>query len=480
MSTPVRFPSVLIAAIHMGDKREIAAEMACWDLSAGVVAYHGMRLDGTCTCGNVDCPNAGKHPDPVLAPRGSRSATRDPRRAAMWFETHPDHNLALCLGLNLVALDWDPRHGADLTNNCGLPSRTMTAQTGGGGMHRLYRHAGHQKLKGGYITPGVEVRTGNQVIVVEKSRHHSGAAYEWRDLEAPIASLPRAVATRLLSRCPQQSVPSVRTQNVDFTEFETHLQWPDVKRLRQELLRGKHRHQARLLLDGKWERAGCASQSEAEYNLVLMVSGLTRDRYLWQALLMTSGLAKRDRERTRRDDGHGNKLIRPGYIESLFTAVTNRRNELRAIGDPNLALAQEVFSLFHADRAPSPMRPILHPSPRDVIDAKKNKRGRPKGSVKRHMAGMALITFLGNEEVVVDYNGFVRVPMGEAAKAMQISRETLKKAVNDLILLRLVDTIEPIGYRKSGSFAKDRYLRLTMNTEEAIARVQSISECAGT
>jgi hypothetical protein len=246
-------------------------------------------------------------------------------------------------------------------------------------------------------------------------------------------------------------------------------------RIRQDLLRGKYRRQARLLLDGQWEQAGYPSQSEAEYNLILMVSAWTSDPHVWLALLMMSGLAKRDRECTRRPDGHGNKLIRPNYIESLFAAVARRRAELQTVGDPNLDLAKRVFSSVDACQIPPHERRLVHPLPGDVLDAKELNRRGPKSAPKKSRAKIGLVTFLAHKEVVVDRNGFVRVPMMEAAKAMQTNRETLRQAVNELVDEQLVETLEPVGYRKKGGFAKDRYLRLAISREGAMSRLGVVS-----
>jgi hypothetical protein len=347
----------------------------------------------------------------------------------------------------------------------------MTAQTGGGGMHRLYRHSGREKLKGGHITPGVELRTGNQVIVVEKSQHRSGSPYEWRNLEAPVAPLPRTATSRLMKLCPSQAAVTTAARSFDPMACTTESLGHEAKRLRQELLRGKHRQQARLLLDGQWEQGGYTSQSEAEYNLIHLVSALTNDRNLWHAVLFTSGLARRDRECSRRNDGHGDKLTRRSYIESLFTAVAARRAQLREIGDPNLALARRVFGAYSKDHAPYPLDRLVHPLPGDVLDGKELRRRGPKTAPTCHRAQLALVTFLASDAVVVDHNGYVRVPMGEAADAMQTSRVTLRKAVTELVERRIVETLAPVAYRKNGGFAKDRYLRLTMNPEEALSRL---------
>jgi len=352
-TTPLRFPGQLIGAIHLCDKREIAAELAMSGIGAGVLIYYGIRADGCCTCGDFNCPNAAKHPFTRFVPHGVRSASRDPRQAWQWFDLYPDYNLALALGDDLAAGDWDPQHGADLNDTCGLPPRTMTARSGGGGMHRLVRVRPSWGLKGRCLAPGVELRTRNQAIVIERSRHRSGGVYEWNDLLAPIQMLPKEIATQLLAGKPPQHTNGAAFDPCVLDDGEIARRWPAVKEVRQALLCGKYRDHVRLLLAGEWEAAGYPSQSEAEYNLVLLISDATDDQDLWLATLLSCGLGKRDREGTRRDDAHGQKLMRPGYIGTLFTRVAARRAKLRHIGDPNLAPARTCFRPLTGHSEPS-------------------------------------------------------------------------------------------------------------------------------
>lgn len=469
-SSPLRFPPELICAIHSTDKRQIAAALAESGIGAGVLPYHGIRGDGSCTCGDFNCPNAGKHPNTKFAPHGVRSATRDARRAWEWFNLCPDHNLALALGRDLAAGDWDPQHGANLTEKCGLPTNTMTARSGGGGLHRLMRIRPHWELKSGYIATGVELRTGHQAIVIERSRHRSGGSYEWNNLLAPIRMLPKKTVDHI--NATRSSLITVDPLALPQEEFRD--QWQEINQVRYALLRGKYRSQARLLLDGKWEAAGHASQSEGEFNLILLISDVTEDRTLWLAILRSSGLGKRDRECTRRPDGHGHKLARPDYTASVLARVAARRAELRHTGDPNLVPARAVFLPIIDHPQPHSHSPQTPDPPGDVIDANKKRRGRPRGGAKRQSARAALIRFLASAGAVRDRQDYIRVPMGEAAKMMDISRETIRKALNDLLSHDIVEGPAPSAYWKNGNFAKDRCLRLTVSEADALAQIEEM------
>ncbi len=468
-ASPNRFPPQLIGALHTGDKRVIASEFALSGIGAGIVIYHGIRPDGRCTCGNPDCADAGKHPDTQFAPRGVRSATRDPEKAWRWFDVRPDHNIALALGRYLTAVDLDPRHGADLTADYGFARRTMTARSGGGGLHLLHRVPAGVKLKGGYLAPGVELRTGNQAIVIEKSRHRSGGSYEWRSPTAPIALLPEAVARRLANRKGTGTDLLINPNPSDFAKTLAPEIRAEVERVWRDLLRGKHREQARLLLKGDWEAANCPSQSEAEYNLILLLSRVTDDHAVWLAVLRASGLGKRDREGRRNSDGRGHKLVRPDFLDSLFARVAARRSELSSIGDPNVEPARHIFATARNQLAPRPHTPRAPKKEGGVIDARKSARGRPRGAAKRDAAMMATIRFLACEDVVRDSQGFVRLPVGEAAQALDVSRETLRQALTELVSRGIVESRDAKAYVVHGHFARDRSLRLCLPKAEALA-----------
>jgi hypothetical protein len=64
--------------------------------------------------------------------------------------------------------------------------------------------------------------------------------------------------------------------------------------------------------------------------------------------------------------------------------------------------------------------------------------------------------------------------MGEAAKMMDISRETIRKALNDLLSHDIVEGPAPTAYWKNGNFAKDRCLRLTVSEADALAQIEEM------
>ena len=473
-SPPSHFPPHLVAAIHSGHKSAIAAEFAASGIGMGIVPYHGVRADYSCTCGDFNCPDVGKHPDTRLTPHGVRNATLDPSVAAQWFTCYPDYNLALVLGKGLAAVDVDPRHGGTLNADYGLPTKTMTANTGGGGQHRLYRIRRDTHVTGYLLSNGAELRTGNQAVVIEKSRHRSGGYYEWLQLDATIAFLPIGINETRAFAFPDETLYFTGSP-ISSPLLPSIVPAEEVARVRTALLRDKYRDQARVLLGGKWEDAGHPSQSEAEYQLVLLLSRVTDDPAVWWAVLKSSGLGQRDREGSRGGHGRRHKLDRSDYIAALFSKVTAQRAILRSIGDPNLAVVRRVMQpCATCQKAQTP--PADPTQQGNVRDPKKKARGRPRGSRKRQAARNALIRFLSDPQTVADKNGYTRLPVGPAAEALAVSVETLRKAVHDLIHAGVIEGPEPKAYVQRGRFARDRYLRLALPYPEAMERNKELAD----
>lgn len=169
------------------DRRSAAAHLI--RLGLHPIAIHGLR-DGKCTCPKECGKSAGKHP--VL--RGWQHADLDGDSLDKMLATNWSYNLGLRMGPQpngwfLIALDVDgPRellkpleaeHGA-------LPP-TLTARTGSGGSHLVYRVSDPKRAPGNRVklAPGIDVRSEGGQIVCAPSRHLSGAPYAWAELRVP-------------------------------------------------------------------------------------------------------------------------------------------------------------------------------------------------------------------------------------------------------------------------------------------------------
>lgn len=154
-----------------------------------VVPDHGI-VNGRCTCSDSLCKTMGKHP---RIERGDsnehlrRMGSRDCTVITNWWKKWPESNVAICCGLgsSIVAIDIDPRNGglqslAQLERQCGTLTNTVVSQTGGSGMHLLFRHPRNTEIRNRIgLRPGIDVKGDGGRIVAPPSRHASGKVYKW-------------------------------------------------------------------------------------------------------------------------------------------------------------------------------------------------------------------------------------------------------------------------------------------------------------
>lgn len=154
---------------------------------------------GRCSCGTA-CPSPGKHP---LTSHGLRDATVDERRLRGWGRRWEGANVGLATGpaAGVVVVDVDLPKGGEAslarlaTDGLVLPA-TLTARTGGGGLHLFYRHppialrntAG--RLPGAGVLAGIDLRAAGGYVVVAPSTHASGHRYSWVDADAAVEAAP--------------------------------------------------------------------------------------------------------------------------------------------------------------------------------------------------------------------------------------------------------------------------------------------------
>lgn len=157
---------------------------------------------GSCTCGKADCSSPGKHP---CTARGLKDASIDLERIREWWRKWPEANIAVVTGAvsGIVAFDIDPRHGGkktldQLEAEHGTLPATVTAVTGGGGFHFIYRHPGEPIKNRTNLFPGIDVRGDGGYIVVAPSNHLSGGNYCWDEGRAPGEIPLAAIPTWLL------------------------------------------------------------------------------------------------------------------------------------------------------------------------------------------------------------------------------------------------------------------------------------------
>jgi P4 family phage/plasmid primase-like protien len=119
-----------------------------------------------------------------LGGNGIEHANTDPDVIRGWFKRWPDGGIGIHLApARLGAIDLDPRNGCMKTPE-DYPA-TLTARTGGGGYHLIYRVPAGVVLPS-KLGPGIDIKH-KGYIIVEPSLHPSGGVYAWIEFD-PIAA----------------------------------------------------------------------------------------------------------------------------------------------------------------------------------------------------------------------------------------------------------------------------------------------------
>ncbi|WP_080797910.1 phage/plasmid primase, P4 family [Arabiibacter massiliensis] len=158
----------------------------------------------------------GKEPLGNLAPNGFKNATKDPAEINRIWESEPNANIGIACGAasgGLCVVDVDT-HNEDgkkslrswLEERGATLPETVTARTGGDGLHYYFRSDEACKSRTG-ILPGIDVKAEGGYIVAPPSVHPSGTPYAWEEgrsqLEAQIAEVDDVVRALVEYRAPK-------------------------------------------------------------------------------------------------------------------------------------------------------------------------------------------------------------------------------------------------------------------------------------
>lgn len=188
-----------------------AARVYAKHLRWAIVPLHDVS-SGSCSCGDAECRSGGKHP---RRSAWQHEATSDLDHVAAWAEKYPTANIGIATGepSGFFVLDVDGDEGRASLAQLGEVPLTVTARTGSGGTHYLFKlpgfHVGNSVKK---IADGIDIRgTGGQ-IVVQPSRSAKGA-YVWTrsPFDHEIAEAPAWLVERLRPRV-EHTAPAERQE----------------------------------------------------------------------------------------------------------------------------------------------------------------------------------------------------------------------------------------------------------------------------
>lgn len=164
------------------------AALAWAKQGAKIIALHGIRPNGKCTCGKSQCASPGKHPIADMFPNGQHSATSVKSKIRRAFAKQPNANLGVILPPYLVALDVDGPEGENALRELDL-RKTPGVRTGRG--KHYYFELTEALPKRMASLPEVDIKTDmHGYIVVPPSMHKSGKRYQWLRADKPITPLP--------------------------------------------------------------------------------------------------------------------------------------------------------------------------------------------------------------------------------------------------------------------------------------------------
>lgn len=161
--------------------------------AAGIPVFplHWIKADGNCSCRlGAMCQARGKHP---RIKNWGEEASTDVQKITDWWTKTPMANIGIPMGekSSLVALDVDTRHNGDqslndLLGEFGPLPDTITATTGSGGKHIVFKYTDELCLKNVVgFRDGLDIRTQGGLIVAAPSMHASGSRYAWDEDKSP-------------------------------------------------------------------------------------------------------------------------------------------------------------------------------------------------------------------------------------------------------------------------------------------------------
>ena len=179
---------------------EVALKYA--EANIPIMPLHWIREDGSCSCKKGQkCDSKGKHP---IYSGWYKNSTTDTQQITRWWTIKPNANIGIPTGekSSLLVLDVDDGGGATLAEleatNGKLPD-TVTAITGSGGKHYVFKHPQGRNIPNKVkFAPGLDTRSTGGLIVATPSVHTSGNRYQWLAEHSPFDIIPAEAPEWLL------------------------------------------------------------------------------------------------------------------------------------------------------------------------------------------------------------------------------------------------------------------------------------------
>jgi len=165
--------------------RTLEAAIRYRRMGFSVIPVHSVKEDGSCTCGDPDCKNIGKHPIIAWKRQSSRRLTE--REITSYWRKYPYCNVGIVTGAisGIDVIDIDGEKGLHALQEClGLTFDDMPvtpmAKTPRDGYHMYYGHKSGLLIKTrAGVLECVDIRSDGGMVVAPPSKHRNGGIYSW-------------------------------------------------------------------------------------------------------------------------------------------------------------------------------------------------------------------------------------------------------------------------------------------------------------
>jgi putative DNA primase/helicase len=176
-----------------------------------IVPLHHRNPDGSCSCGDPDCPPRSRAKHPRIK-NWQNEATTDPAKIDRWRHKWPQANIGVRLGKDIIDVEYDTDEGRATAERLLNGIQTPTYTSGSRSVHRLLRWREGLPGKAVFHVAGLEIRTGNDgkgaQSVLPPSIHPTGAQYKWiiRPDQAKPAEIPPALLALIVSAAGEEEM----------------------------------------------------------------------------------------------------------------------------------------------------------------------------------------------------------------------------------------------------------------------------------
>lgn len=170
-----------------------------------IFPVHGVKEDGTCTCGVANCSNIGKHP---VTHNGFKDASTDIEDVKKLWAGRECLNVGIATGkisgISVIDVDNDEALETLKEKLGGIPE-TLCVKTGRG-YHFYFQYVKGMKSKNGLL-PGIDIKSDGGYVIGAKSNHANGKTYEFENPLEGLAKFPREIKALMDASGKPQSSP---------------------------------------------------------------------------------------------------------------------------------------------------------------------------------------------------------------------------------------------------------------------------------